>query len=43
MTEKLMYIPNKRLDNQFNEPANQNSMKAPKVVKPTIRNVIIKL
>ena len=46
MAYKLMYIPNddtqnypfcrflKQLDTQLNEPINQNSIKAPKVVKP---------
>ena len=35
----------KRLDTQFSEPTNQNSVKVPKVVEPTNRtdNVILKL
>ena len=46
MADKLMYIPKinpfvdynkwlKNLDTQLNEPINQNSLKVPKVVKPT--------
>ena len=47
MAYKLMYIPNddtqhflfnywqKRLDTQLNESTNQNSLRVPKVVKPT--------
>ena len=44
MADKLMYLQNDsqnypfcrlRLDTHLNEPTNQNSLKVPKVVKPT--------
>ena len=33
----------KRLDIQLNEITNQNSIKVPKAIKPTNKNIIIKL
>ena len=53
MVDKLMYIPNDEtenyplqlvvqcLDTYFNEQTNQNSIKIPKVVKPTNKKIII--
>ena len=40
MINKITYFVNinwwlKRLDTQINEPTNQNSIKVPKIVKPT--------
>ncbi len=31
----------KRLDTQLNEPTNQNSIKVPKVVKPTNKKILL--
>ena len=43
MADKFMYIPKdlKRLDNQPNKPTNQNTIKVPKVVKPTNKKLLL--
>ena len=53
MVDKLMYIPNDEtenyplqlvvqyLDTFFNEKTNQNSIKIPKVVKPTNKKTLL--